>query len=94
MPIKLAKTHRSKPNSNSHLTSLPLFHATHENKQSKLSGYLSAAVPCCFVSLILVDMHRAGASNSKVKSVAHMQQNEKQSHKLLVHKVVVEMKLS
>ena len=69
MPIKLAKTRKSKPNYNSHLTSLqPLFHAIHENKQSKLSGYLSAAVPCCFVSLILVDMHRAGASNSKVKS--------------------------
>ena len=54
----------------SDLTSLNLtFFSAHENNQSKLSGYLSAAVPCCCLSLLFVDVHRAGASNSESKVI-------------------------
>ena len=70
MPIKLAKTRKQTKLKLSDLTSLNLtFFSAHENNQSKLSGYLSAAVPCCCLSLLFVDVHRAGASNSESKVI-------------------------
>ena len=70
MPIKLAKTRKQTKLKLSDLTSLNLtFFSAHENNQSKLSGYLSAAVPCCCLSLLFVDVHRAGASNFSRKII-------------------------